>query len=91
MGSPPPAGSKNAVFRFRSVRSIVIAPARTGSLRRSKIAVIITDHTNKGTRSSRSPLDRMLITVVMKFRAPMIEDTPARCSEKMARSTDGPA
>ena len=37
MGSPPPAGSKNVVFRFRSVRSIVI-PA----------AVIRTDHTNQG-------------------------------------------
>jgi len=33
----------------------------------------------------------MLITVVMKFTAPKIEEAPARCKEKIARSTDGPA
>lgn len=70
---------------------MVIAPANTGKLRRSKIAVIITDHTNNGTRSRRRPLDRILITVVIKFRAPIIDDTPAKCKEKIARSTDGPA
>lgn len=78
MGSPPPAGSKNAVFKFRSVKSIVIAPANTGNLSSSRIAVIITDHTNKGTRSRRRPLDRILITVVIKFRAPKIDETPAK-------------
>jgi len=31
------------------------------------------------------------MTVVMKFTAPKIEDAPARCSEKIAKSTDGPA
>lgn len=49
IGSPPPAGSKKEVFRFRSVRSIVIAPAKTGRDNKSKIAVKNTDHTNKGT------------------------------------------
>lgn len=29
--------------------------------------------------------------VVMKLIAPRIEETPARCSEKMVRSTDAPA
>ena len=33
----------------------------------------------------------MLITVVIKLTAPRIDDAPARCSEKIARSTDGPA
>jgi len=33
----------------------------------------------------------MLITVVIKFTAPRIEDTPARWSEKIAKSTEGPA
>ena len=33
----------------------------------------------------------MLIVVVIKFTAPKMEDTPARCKEKMARSTDAPA
>lgn len=33
----------------------------------------------------------MLIIVVIKFRAPRIEETPAKCREKIAKSTDGPA
>lgn len=66
------------MLRFRSVSNIVIAPARTGSLNSKSTAVITTDHTNNGTRSSRRPLDRILMTVVIKFRAPIIEDTPAR-------------
>lgn len=52
IGSPPPAGSKNEVLRFRSVRSIVIAPARTGSERSRSTTVIVTAHTNSGIRSS---------------------------------------
>lgn len=27
----------------------------------------------------------------MKFTAPKIDDAPAKCREKIARSTDGPA
>ena len=38
IGSPPIAGSKNDVFRLRSVSSIVIAPARTGSDARNSVA-----------------------------------------------------
>src|SRR6218665_1583108 len=91
MGSPPPAGSKNEVLRFRSVKSIVIAPARTGKDRSRSTTVITTAQTNRGIRSSRSPLHRMLITVVIKLIAPRIEEAPAKCKEKMARSTEGPA
>lgn len=76
---------------FRSVRSIVIAPAKTGSERRSKIAVIKTDHTKRGIRSKEIPLDRILIIVVMKLTAPKIEEIPAKCNEKMAKSTEAPA
>lgn len=32
----------------------------------------------------------MLIVVVIKFTAPKIEDTPAKCKEKIARSTEPP-
>ena len=91
IGSPPPAGSKNAVFKFRSVKSIVIAPARTGSLRSNKMAVKNTDHTNKGIRSIVIPVARILMTVVIKLTAPRIEETPARCKEKIPRSTEAPA
>ena len=68
----------------------MIAPARTGSERRSKIAVIKTDQTNKGMRSKVNPLDRILIIVVIKFTAPKIDLTPAKWREKIARSTDAP-
>lgn len=33
----------------------------------------------------------MLIIVVIKLTAPKIDETPARCKEKIARSTDPPA
>ena len=33
----------------------------------------------------------MLIIVVIKLMAPRIEETPARCREKMVRSTEAPA
>ena len=91
IGSPPPLGSKNAVFKFRSVKSMVMAPASTGRLRRRRIVVIFADQTNKGTRSNRSPLYRILITVVIKFNEPKIEETPAMWREKIAKSTLGPA
>lgn len=91
MGSPPPAGSKKVVFRLRSVRSIVIPAARTGKERRSNTAVIRTDHTNRGVWYWESAGGFMLIIVVIKLIAPRIEDTPARCKEKIARSTEAPA
>ncbi len=78
MGSPPPAGSKNEVFKFRSVSNMVIAPASTGRDKSSKIAVKNTDQTNKGVRSQVIPDERMLIMVVIKLIAPKIEDTPAK-------------
>jgi len=78
MGSPPPVGSKNEVFKFRSVRSIVIAPARTGNDKSKSKAVIATDQTNKGIRSKVIPVERILITVVIKFTAPKIEEIPAK-------------
>lgn len=79
------------MFRFRSVSSIVIAPASTGRDSKRRITVRVTAHTNNGTRSSRIPFHRMFITVVMKFTAPRIEDAPAKWREKIAISTDGPA
>jgi hypothetical protein len=53
--------------------------------------VIITDHTNKGIRSREIPSERILITVVIKFTAPKIDEIPAKCKEKIAKSTDPPA
>lgn len=78
------------MFRLRSVRSIVIAPASTGRVNKRRITVKITAHTNRGIRSSRIPFHRILIIVVMKLIAPRIDAAPAKWSEKIARSTDGP-
>lgn len=77
MGSPPPAGSKKDVLKFRSKSSIVIAPASTGRARRSNTAVIRTDHTKRGIFSIDMAGVRIFIMVEMKLIAPKIEDTPA--------------
>jgi hypothetical protein len=68
-----------------------MAPARTGNDNSSSRAVIATAHTNRGTRSGLMLMGFMLIVVEIKLTAPRIEETPARCSEKIARSTDAPA
>lgn len=78
MGSPPPAGSKNEVLRLRSVRSIVIAPARTGRANKRRIAVRNRDQTNRGVWFQERPGDRILMIVVMKLMAPKIDEAPAR-------------
>lgn len=56
----------------------MIAPANTGKVSRSRTTVMITDHTNKGIRSSRIPFQRILIIVVMKLIAPRIDAIPAK-------------
>lgn len=68
-----------------------MAPANTGKDKRSKTAVITTDQTNNGIRSKVIPEDRILITVVIKFTAPKIDEIPAKWREKIAKSTDAPA
>ena len=78
MGSPPPAGSKNVVFRLRSVRSIVMPAARTGRDSRRRTAVISTDHTNSGVWYWEIAGGFILMMVVMKLIAPRIEEIPAR-------------
>jgi len=90
MGSPPPAGSKNEVLKFRSVNNIVIAPAKTGKDSNNNKAVMKTDQTNNGIRSNVMEEGRILIIVVMKLIAPKIDEMPARCREKIAKSTAPP-
>lgn len=90
IGSPPPAGSKNLVLKFRSVSSIVIAPAKTGKESSNKKAVTRTDQTNNLSRSKVIAGDRILKIVVIKLIAPRREDIPARCKEKIAKSTEQP-
>jgi hypothetical protein len=61
-----------------------MAPAKTGKASNNKIAVIKTAQANKGTRSKNTPNVRILPTVLIKFTAPKIEETPAKCNEKIA-------
>jgi hypothetical protein len=68
-----------------------MAPAKTGRDSKSKIAVMKTDHTNKGVRSHVIPEVRILIIVVMKLTAPKIELAPAKCRLKIDKSIEAPA
>jgi len=67
-----------------------MAPASTGSDNRSRTAVIRTDQTNKGMESKDIEADRIFIIVVIKLIAPRIEDAPAKCKLKIAKSTEIP-
>lgn len=69
----------------------MIAPAKTGKDSSNKTAVIKTDQGNKGIRSNSIPKTRKLPKVLMKLTAPKIELTPAKCKEKIAKSTELPA
>lgn len=68
----------------------MIAPAKTGNDNNKRNAVIPTAHTNKGIWSKDILLIRILMIVVIKLIAPKIEEIPARCNEKIAKSTDLP-
>ena len=76
--------------KFLSVKSIVIAPANTGSDNKSKKAVTSIDHTKRGILCNVMPGALILNIVVIKLIAPRIEEAPAICKEKIARSTAGP-
>lgn len=77
------------MFKFRSVRSIVIAPANTGKDKSSRMVVIFTDHTKRGVAERETP-DRRFFTVVIKLIEARIDLAPARCKEKITMSTEGP-
>jgi len=87
MGSPPPRGSKKEVFKFRSNKSIVIPPARTGNLKINKKAVTQTLIKNNGIHIQEIALDLRLLIVHKKLMEPAIDLTPAKCRLKITRST----
>jgi len=66
----------------------VIAPAKTGRDSKSKMAVIRTDHTNKGMESNLKQEVRIFRIVVIKLIAPKIDEAPAKCNLKIAKSTE---
>lgn len=67
-----------------------MAPAKTGNAKSKSTAVINTDHTNSGMFSIIIEDVRILMIVEIKFVAPRIDDTPAKCREKIVKSTAGP-
>lgn len=81
-------GSKKVVFRLRSVSSMVIPAARTGTAPISSMPVTTSDQAKSGMRSMTSASVRMFHTVTTKLMDPTMEDVPARWRAKMAMSTD---
>jgi hypothetical protein len=65
-------------------------PAKTGNDKRSKNEVTRTDHINKGILNKVKPSGRIFKIVTIILIAPNIEDAPARCILKIAKSTEGP-
>ena len=65
------------MLKFRSVKSIVIAPANTGTANKRRTTVTRILQTNKGIRWKLIPGARMFRTVVIKLTAPKIEEAPA--------------
>ena len=78
------------MLKFRSVSSIVIAPARTGNDNSRRMAVMKIAQQNNGNLCIDIPGCRIFNTVVMKFILPNILLIPARCKLKIARSTEPP-
>ena len=69
----------------------MIPPAKTGSDNTSKKEVIRTDQIKSGMRNNVICAGRMLKIVTIMLIEPKIEEAPAKCMDKIARSTEGPA
>lgn len=67
---------------------MVIAPAKTGKDKINKIAVIKIDHGNSGIWFNFILFGIILRIVQIKLIAPKIEEIPARCKEKIVKSTE---
>jgi hypothetical protein len=65
------------VLKFRSNKTIVIAPAKTGRDNSNKIAVSRTDQVNRVLKLWLKNLIFILKIVLIKLTAPKIEEIPA--------------
>ena len=68
----------------------MIAPARTGNASNNKIAVTKIAHENKLILCRFKPPALIFKTVLIKLIAPNKLDTPDKCNEKIAKSTEPP-
>jgi hypothetical protein len=75
---------------LRSNNNIVIPLAKTGRDKTNKNTVIITLQTNKLIFSKLNSTLRVFHKVTMKFTPPKIEEIPAKCNLKIAKSTEEP-
>jgi hypothetical protein len=78
------------VLKLRSVKTIVIAPAKTGSDNNNKTAVISTAQPNKASLCNLIPGLLIFNIVVMKLIAPNKLLIPDKCKPKIAKSTLAP-
>ena len=69
---------------------MVIPPANTGRDNNNKKAVTKIAHTYSGDVNKYIPLQRIKKIVTIKLIAPTIDEIPARCKLKIAKSTAGP-
>jgi len=67
-----------------------MAPAKTGKDVNNKIAVMNTAQTKRGNLCIVIPGALIFKIVVIKLIAPNIDDIPAKCKLKIAKSTDPP-
>jgi len=67
---------------------MVIAPAKIGKDKINKIAVIKIDHGNRGIWLIFILLGIIFRMVQIKLIAPKIEEIPAKCKEKIVKSTE---
>jgi hypothetical protein len=66
-------------------------PASTGRDNTNKNDVIRTDQINNGIRNNVIPFGRILKIVTIILIEPKIDEAPAKCMLKIAKSTEGPA
>jgi hypothetical protein len=75
---------------LRSRRSIVIPLAKTGNDKTKSKTVITTLQTKSLIFSKLNSTLRVFHKVTIKLIPPKIEETPARCRLKIAKSTEEP-
>jgi hypothetical protein len=77
-------------LKFLSVKSIVIAPAKTGKDNNNNTAVITTAHPNNANLCNLIPGLLIFNIVVIKFIAPSKLLIPDKCIANIAKSTLAP-
>ena len=78
IGLPPASTEKKSVPASRSSATSTSPAVSTGVAMMTSSAVAIMAHTNRGRRQIVIPGARIVIVVVTKLMAPMMEEVPSR-------------